>query len=142
MDLSSAAWALLGGSLIGTSASVLLYFNGKVAGVSGIVGNVRCREVTRHPWRVFFVLGLVVGGAVMFAVAPARFALDGTPSLALTAVAGLLVGIGTRVGSGCTSGHGVCGLARVSPRSLVATLAFISTGIVTATAARMLGGAS
>lgn len=142
MQSSSILWALAGGALIGTSASLMLYFNGKVTGISGIVGGLLSRDAQSTPWRLLFVLGLVVGGAFMVALRPAAFSTDGAPSIGITLLAGLLVGVGTRLGNGCTSGHGVCGMSRLSPRSIAATLTFIATGVVVVAITRALGGLS
>ena len=139
---SSILWALAGGALIGISASLMLYFNGKVTGISGIVGGLVSRDARSPPWRLLFVLGLVVGGAFMVALRPAAFSTDGAPSIGITVLAGLLVGVGTRLGNGCTSGHGVCGMSRLSPRSIAATLTFIATGVVVVAITRALGGLS
>ena len=122
-----------GGVLIGLSASMMLVLVGRVAGVSGILGG--CLGFLRGDlgWRIAFLAGLLAGGAALELAAPGaiEFALD--RSLPALVVAGLAVGVGTRLGSGCTSGHGVCGLSRGSLRSLVATLVFMATGIATAT---------
>lgn len=142
MQSSSILWALAGGALIGTSASLMLYFNGKVTGISGIVGGLLSRDARSPPWRLLFVLGLVVGGASMVALRPTAFSTDGAPSIGITLLAGLLVGVGTRLGNGCTSGHGVCGMSRLSPRSIAATLTFIATGVVVVAITRALGGLS
>ena len=120
----------------------MLYFNGKVTGISGIVGGLVSRDARSPPWRLLFVLGLVVGGACMVALRPAAFSTDGAPSIGITLLAGLLVGVGTRLGNGCTSGHGVCGMSRLSPRSIAATLTFIATGVVVVAITRALGGLS
>lgn len=129
----------LGGALIGLSASLLLVLNGRVTGISGILnGLMRSSERAELPWRALFVLGLLAGGALTVR------AVGGTttpPTLALALIAGALVGVGTRLGNGCTSGHGVCGLSRLSPRSLAATLTFIATGALMVAATRVLGGA-
>ncbi len=122
--------ALEGGALIGLSASVLLGLNGRVSGVSGIVGGLLTPVAGDVAWRALFVLGLVAGGAAALAALPGAFS-AGTTSLGVVALAGLLVGFGTRVGNGCTSGHGVCGISRGAPRSLAATLTFIGAGAVT-----------
>jgi len=114
--------ALLGGLLIGGGAATLLLPNGKIAGISGILDNAVHGEFGPKLWRLAFLIGLVVPAA-LFGLGPIVFA-QGLPVLA---VAGLLVGAGTRLGSGCTSGHGVCGIANLSVRSLLATLVFIST---------------
>lgn len=134
---------LLGGALIGLSATILLLFNGRVAGVSGIVAGAVFPNAGDVQWRWFFVGGLIVGGAAMSFAFPEMFAITHGRTLPILALAGLLVGFGVRLGNGCTSGHGVCGLSRLSPRSLVATLTFISSGALAVIAARLfLGGAS
>jgi uncharacterized membrane protein YedE/YeeE len=119
-----------GGLLIGLGAAVLLLANGRVAGVSGIAGGLLRPARGDIGWRLAFILGLLaapLGWLALQAMPPAQ--IDHAP--ALLAVAGLLVGLGTRFGSGCTSGHGVCGIARLSPRSVVATLCFVAAGFVT-----------
>ncbi len=133
--------ALLGGALIGLSASVLLFTHGKVAGISGIYGSLIHRATSDRSFQLMFIGGLVLAGAVLRLLAPAAFATTWSATLPITLVAGVLVGLGTRLGSGCTSGHGVCGLARLSVRSLVATGAFMTSGIVTVFVVRhLLGG--
>lgn len=119
-----------GGLLIGLGAAVLLLANGRVAGVSGIAGGLLRPARGDIGWRLAFLLGLLaapLGWLALQAMPPAQ--IDHTPGL--LAVAGLLVGLGTRFGSGCTSGHGVCGIARLSPRSIVATLCFVAAGFAT-----------
>ncbi|MEG2879843.1 MAG: YeeE/YedE family protein [Comamonas sp.] len=131
--------ALAGGALIGIAAAMLVLLNGRIAGISGILGGLFKPAKGDIAWRVAFVLGLV-GAPLAYAVFSdfPRPEIDaGTGALVL---AGLLVGIGTRYGSGCTSGHGVCGLSRLSPRSLAATLAFMGAGFVTVYVARHLLG--
>jgi uncharacterized membrane protein YedE/YeeE len=120
---------LLGGALIGASACLLLLLNGRIAGISGILGGL-VSFAADWRWRLAFVLGLLAGaGGYCVFVGPLRLDIQAnTPTLI---VAGLLVGAGTRLGSGCTSGHGVCGIARRSPRSLVATALFMACGIAT-----------
>ena len=122
--------ALAGGVLIGIAAAMFVLLNGRIAGVSGIVGGLLKPVKGDVAWRVAFVLGLA-GAPLIYALASAvpRPQID-AGYLALI-VAGLLVGVGTRYGAGCTSGHGVCGLSRLSPRSLAATLAFMGMGFVT-----------
>ena len=123
--------ALAGGALIGLAATVLLACNGRIAGISGIVGGLLARRGTGDAaWRVVFVLGLILAPVLyrIFTELPASH-IDA--DWAELIVAGLLVGYGSRLGSGCTSGHGVCGLSRLSPRSLVATLTFMGAGFVT-----------
>ena len=131
--------ALEGGALIGVSASLMLGFNGRVTGISGIVGGLVAPASGDVAWRALFVAGLVLGGLVAHALWPAAFTVT-TASTGVTVLAGLLVGFGTRVGNGCTSGHGVCGVSRLSPRSLAATATFIAAGALTVLVTR--GGAS
>jgi uncharacterized membrane protein YedE/YeeE len=120
----------VGGALIGLSAALFILFSGRIAGISGILGGLLAWPSGDTAWRVAFLFGLVAAPLVfgLFAPLPTVRIEAGTLSLI---VAGLLVGIGTRYGSGCTSGHGVCGLARRSPRSLAATAAFMFAGFVT-----------
>lgn len=123
--------ALAGGMLIGVAATVLLAFNGRIAGISGMVNGVLLPKRGDVTWRVLFLLGLVAGGGVYLSLVPGAYApRAGFPVPALV-VAGLLVGFGTRMGNGCTSGHGVCGLGRLSWRSLAAVLTFMATAIAT-----------
>jgi uncharacterized membrane protein YedE/YeeE len=136
---SIAALPLLGGLIIGAAAALLWLFEGRVAGISGIAGGLIYAPPKDRGWRWSFVLGLLVGGALMSLVLPSAFA-SSPVSLGLSAAAGLLVGIGTTLGNGCTSGHGVCGISRMSKRSLAATACFIGAGMVTAlVTARVLG---
>ncbi|MNP34516.1 hypothetical protein D3C76_1278060 [compost metagenome] len=129
--------ALIGGLLIGTGAVLLILFNGRIAGISGIVGGLLRPVAGDVSWRLAFVLGLFTAPLLyrLFTSLPTPQIDAGFPLLIL---AGLLVGIGTRYGSGCTSGHGVCGLSRLSPRSGVATLAFMSVGFITVFVVRHL----
>ena len=122
--------ALIGGMLIGLAAAMFALLNGRVAGISGVLGGLFNPTRGDIGWRVAFVGGLVVAPLVygLFATLPA---VQIDASYVALVVAGLLVGVGTRYGYGCTSGHGVCGLSRLSPRSLVATLAFMGAGFVT-----------
>jgi uncharacterized membrane protein YedE/YeeE len=122
--------ALAGGALIGLSASIMLAFNGRVTGISGIVGGLVQPTPGDLGWRALFVAGLLAGGVVALLALPGAVGGAAVP-VATAALAGLLVGVGTRLGNGCTSGHGVCGISRLSPRSLAATVTFISTGAVT-----------
>lgn len=141
--------ALAGGMLIGASASLLWATHRRVAGISGILGGLlprglrpsdegeRLREIS---WRALFILGLLSGGIVVELVHPASFGRAPVPA-SLAIVAGLLVGFGTRLGSGCTSGHGVCGLSRLSARSFYATLTFMAAGVLAAVLVQHLLGA-
>jgi uncharacterized protein len=123
--------SLCGGILIGLSASLLLFSDGKIAGISGIVGGLLSPTKNDTAWRLFFVLGLLTGGLVFQLLSAEVFTIGITRSTSVLMLAGLLVGFGTRLGNGCTSGHGVCGISRFSPRSLVSTVTFIVTGAIT-----------
>lgn len=122
--------SLAGGMLIGLSAAMFLLFNGRIAGISGILGGLLQWPTGDLAWRIAFLLGLVGAPLVYGLFAPLPTVQVDAGAITLVA-AGLLVGIGTRYGSGCTSGHGVCGLSRRSPRSLVATGAFMVAGFLT-----------
>lgn len=126
---------LMGGFLIGLAASGLLWLNGRLAGISGIVSGLLPPLSLNQTWRATFTLGLLTAGVIAIKYTPDSL---GTPpgnrSLGVLAIAGLLIGLGTGLSKGCTSGHGICGLARGSLRSLIATLTFMAAGIVTATA--------
>jgi uncharacterized membrane protein YedE/YeeE len=132
--------SLLGGVLIGVAASLLFLGTGRVAGISGIIGGLLSRAHGSRAWRAWFLGGLLAGGLVLVAVQPSVFGTT-TGSLPVIGAAGLLVGFGARWGGGCTSGHGVCGLSRLSARALVATLTFIAAGVLTVFVVRLLGGA-
>jgi uncharacterized membrane protein YedE/YeeE len=128
--------SLLGGVLIGIAASILLLFHGRVAGIAGIVGETLRGEGTRGEgvYRGAFLFGLLLSGLVLRFVYPSAFGAAGTTpavGLVLVAVAGVLVGYGTRLGNGCTSGHGVCGMSRLSRRSAMATVTFMAAGAAT-----------
>ncbi|MCK6522178.1 YeeE/YedE family protein [Myxococcota bacterium] len=134
--------ALLGGALIGLSAGGMLLLHGRVAGISGIVGGLLHPKPGDVRWRAAFVGGLLVAGLLTVVSGYDSFVYGVDRSPWLVAIAGLLVGFGTRLGNGCTSGHGVCGLARFSQRSLVAVVTFMATGMITAVLVdRLLGGA-
>lgn len=122
--------ALAGGALIGLAAAMFVLLNGRVAGISGVVGGLLKPAAGDVAWRIAFVAGLVGAPLVYLLFAPLPLPQIDADVGALVA-AGLLVGVGTRYGAGCTSGHGVCGLARLSPRSLVATATFMGAGFVT-----------
>jgi uncharacterized membrane protein YedE/YeeE len=132
--------AAIGGAVIGIAAALLVLVNGRVAGISGIVGGMLSPRAGDFAWRLAFVAGLLVAPLAYAAVAalPPITIEAGYPILI---AAGLLVGIGTRFAGGCTSGHGVCGLSRLSPRSLVATLSFMAAGFITVFVVRHVIGA-
>ncbi|MGB1698366.1 MAG: YeeE/YedE family protein [Nannocystaceae bacterium] len=128
--------ALLGGVLIGCSANIVEWAFGKPAGISGITASVISRDQTR--WYSFFLLGLMVTGTVVALWTPELLVPTRDRSLLAMGIAGLLVGVGVRMGNGCTSGHGVCGVSRRRPRSILATTVFIAVGIGTVAALRVL----
>ena len=141
MDYFTPGASLLGGAIIGLAASVLLLGAGRVAGISGIVGGLLVPRAGDTAWRAVFVAGLLVGGLGLRLVDPALVRSDLDRSAATLVAAGMLVGFGTRLGNGCTSGHGVCGISRGSARSLVATVTFMATGVATAwVVANVFGG--
>jgi len=121
---------LAGGILIGLAATLTLWANGRIAGISGILSGIIFPIAGESQWRALFLLGLLVG-AGLYLLVNADLAVDIQASPLWSAIAGLLVGFGTRMGSGCTSGHGICGIARLSRRSFTATLLFMVTAIVT-----------
>ena len=124
--------AFAGGLLIGLSAVIMLLFNGRITGISGIMdGIVINSKPDDRVWRVCFLLGLVLGGFLFNLFMPDSFIPRDGFSLALLITCGFIVGVGTRMGSGCTSGHGICGIARFSQRSILATVTFMLTGAIT-----------
>jgi uncharacterized membrane protein YedE/YeeE len=129
--------ASLGGALIGLASALLLIAHGRIAGISGITGTLLQRATSDRAWRIAFLAGLASAGVIAAIVGPGAV---GPPvrSIGAVIVAGLLVGFGTRLGSGCTSGHGVCGISRWSARSLVAVATFMTTGAITAVVAGRL----
>lgn len=129
---------LVGGALIGLAAALLLWGNGRVAGISSIFGGILQRGDVR--WRLVFLAGLVTGGLVIRVLAPASFGAPTQESSLLLLLSAFLVGLGTAVGGGCTSGHGVCGLARWSSRSMVAVCTFMATGMITVALMHAFGG--
>jgi len=122
--------SLTGGIILGVASAIFILVNGRILGISGILGGLMPPKLGDTLWRISFLLGLLVAPTVFHVVVPAQYItaprIDATDMMVV--IAGLLVGIGTRYASGCTSGHGVCGLSRLSPRSLVATLSFMGTG--------------
>jgi uncharacterized membrane protein YedE/YeeE len=123
--------ALLGGLLVGVGLVLVLLVNRRPTGVSGVLGALLPPASRDDGWRVAFLGGLVAGGLVLRSALPGAVAFEISRSLPTLVIAGALVGFGTRLGNGCTSGHGVCGTARLSPRSLTATAIFVSTGAIT-----------
>jgi uncharacterized membrane protein YedE/YeeE len=131
--------SLAGGALIGLAATLFILLNGRIAGISGVIGGLLRPAKGDVHWRVAFIAGLVTA-PVLFQAAFEQPVIEVTASTLTLIAAGLLVGIGTRYGSGCTSGHGVCGLSRRSPRSLAATAAFMASGFLTVFVIRHLLG--
>jgi uncharacterized membrane protein YedE/YeeE len=131
--------ALMGGLLIGTSVSLMLYWNGRVTGISGIINGVLSPLKGDTLWRSLFLVGLFFGGLVMKQLNPQVFSNTLATETWTTVVAGLLVGFGTIMGSGCTSGHGVCGISRLSIRSIVATGVFMVAGVLAVAIFKKLG---
>ncbi len=133
--------ALAGGLLIGLSATLLLWLNGQIAGISGIFRGVLKMRSPDRAWRSLFLLGLVIGGGIWWHGFGPTFTPRAEFPLSLLILAGLLVGFGSRIGNGCTSGHGVCGIGRSSGRSLASTVTFFSVALVTTFVVRhVLGG--
>ena len=122
--------ALAGGILIGLAAAMFILLNGRIAGISGILGGLLAPVKGDIAWRLAFLGGMVIA-PVLWRIAASLPTLEITASYPMLVIAGLLVGISTRYGSGCTSGHGVCGISRLSPRSLAATAAFMTSGFLT-----------
>jgi uncharacterized membrane protein YedE/YeeE len=133
--------AFFGGSLIGLSAALLLYFNGRVAGISGMISSAFNSQDNDRHWRLFFLGGLILA-AVIFNFAVPHIPATYSRSTWLLIISGILVGYGTRLGNGCTSGHAVCGMARLSIRSIAATITFMSVAILTVFITRHLLGIS
>ena len=123
--------ATLGGLLMGAASSILFVADGRILGISGIIGEIPVTTGTNRSWRLVFLSGLLTGGLVILVLDRAALAFAAEQTVPVAVVAGALVGFGTRLGNGCTSGHGPCGLARLSPRSIVATLVFLATGALT-----------
>lgn len=123
--------ALIGGAIIGLSASCLYLFCGKIAGVSGMFHSLFPPK--SQPWQIMFLIGLLIGGLAYYLIPMVQFPLRQAYPLKVILLGGFLVGFGTRLGSGCTSGHGVCGIARLSLRSIIATVLFLLAAILTAT---------
>lgn len=132
MNVSSWAPSIIGGILIGLSVTLMLLFNGRVTGISGILSLALAHPKAREgQWRWFFLIGLLLGGIVMQTLRPDLFINTTDRSSLIVLIAGILVGFGTVMGSGCTSGHGICGISRLSPRSILATITFMIFGFIT-----------
>jgi len=140
MDGFSPISATLGGILIGLAAVILMHFNGRIAGISGIFRGAIFEKGMNRLWSIMFLVGLVLAPVVWGLVGSKPIPFEMTTSWPLIVIGGLVVGIGTRLGSGCTSGHGVCGLARVSPRSMLAVGFFMTAGVITVTLVRTVWG--
>ena len=135
--------AFLGGSLIGLAAVILMATIGRIAGISGIFGGGMTAAKGDRLWRLFFLIGLSAAPAIAFLFGPKAPVIEFPVTGAVLAVGGLLVGIGSQMGNGCVSGHGICGTARLSARSIIATATFMITGIVTVYVSRhIMGGAA
>lgn len=131
---------VLGGVIIGLAATMMLLFTGRVTGISGIVGGVLNSKTTDKGWRLLFLIGLISGGLVLKVLQPELFTVISSATPSDYVIAGFLVGFGTLLGNGCTSGHGVCGISRFSPRSIIATVTFIFSGIISVVVFRFLRG--
>lgn len=132
--------AFYGGVLIGLAVTLMLLFNGRVTGISGIINGARLSFKSENLWRLFFILGLFLGGLVLKLMNPDFFKIENNEvSFSKLIVAGLFVGFGTVMGSGCTSGHGVCGISRFSLRSITATIVFIMAGVACVYLFRKMG---
>jgi uncharacterized membrane protein YedE/YeeE len=131
---------LIGGILIGISAILFLALNGRIAGISGLVHGLCPPKKTDFMWRLAFLTGLIFGGLTFYLFAAIQFQLRHNFPILLLLIGGFCVGLGTRMGQGCTSGHGVCGIARLSIRSIVATLLFMFSAFVTVYIIRHVGG--
>ncbi|WP_255490228.1 YeeE/YedE family protein [Bdellovibrio sp. KM01] len=136
--MQSILMALAGGALIGLAASLMLILNGRVTGISGIANGLLTLQKGDYLWRATFIIGLILGGVILAHFQPELFANTSARTEVMIAIAGVIVGFGTVLGSGCTSGHGVCGISRLSPRSLVATIIFMLVGMVSATILKSL----
>ncbi len=132
---------VIGGAIIGVAVSLMLYLNGRVTGISGIISGALRRPKGDFAWRLNFIFGLILGGIVLQDLYPEALTSNLQREIPWIVFAGLLVGFGTVMGSGCTSGHGICGISRFSLRSVVATLVFMVFGILSATSFRVLIGA-
>lgn len=140
MEITQYFIQLLGGALIGLAVSLMLYWNGRVTGVSGIIyGAMIAPKKKDISWRWFFITGMILGGLILRLTKPSSLTGSLPTQYWTLIVAGLLVGFGTVLGSGCTSGHGVCGISRLSPRSLIATITFMAAGVLSVIVFRKFG---
>lgn len=130
MDTNSMILSLFGGGLIGVAVTLMLLFNGRVTGISGILASSLAAQRKDELWRWFFLVGMMSGGALIYKIRPEFFINLSEVGPTAVIAAGLLVGYGTSMGSGCTSGHGVCGISRFSVRSILATMTFIFFGFL------------
>ncbi|EOU2550802.1 YeeE/YedE family protein [Vibrio parahaemolyticus] len=130
--LNAIPWeSLFGGILLGISATILLLVNGKIAGISGIMNGIMSPKKGDYSWRLLFAVGMIAGGLISVLMLGVAVPSTANLSLGMVIAAGLLVGIGTRLGNGCTSGHGICGMGRLSKRSIVATCVFMAVAGLT-----------
>lgn len=132
--------AIFGGILIGLAVSFLLLFNGRLVGISGIIGGLLAPTTPDKKWRLFFMAGLISGGMLLRSIYPEAFTLISKNKIIDYIIAGIFVGFGTLLGSGCTSGHGVCGISRLSIRSILATITFICFGIISVILFKLIRG--
>ncbi len=142
MNLNQALHSLAGGALIGISVTLMLLFNGRITGISGIISSSLTKPTRDGLWRWLFIVGLIAGGFLIQIIRPDFFTNNSERSTAAVIIAGLLVGYGTVLGSGCTSGHGICGVSRLSLRSGLATVTFMLFGFLTVQAIRYFAGGS
>lgn len=141
VNVDAWTWAAIGGGMIGLAAALMIVFNGRIASVSGVLGGlVLDRKTSETPWRALFLGGLMLGALLVTWVRPEMAGAALKTGWVGMIAAGLIVGFGTRMGSGCTSGHGVCGIGRLSQRSIVATCTFMAAGFVTVFVLRHLMG--
>jgi uncharacterized membrane protein YedE/YeeE len=139
MNTNGIPMALAGGGLIGLAAGIFLLLQGRIAGISGIYAGLLHGDGGERAWRSCFIAGLLAGGLVLRLLLPGAIPTTLDTAWPIMAAAGMLVGFGTQLGSGCTSGHGVCGIGRLSLRSMVATVVFLTTGMITVLVAGGLG---
>lgn len=132
--------SVIGGMLIGAAVSIMLLFNGRITGISGIVSGLLDMKTLDKNWRILFLVGLIIGGFVFKFIHPESFTLISNATTMDYIIAGFLVGFGTLMGNGCTSGHGVCGISRMSIRSISATVTFIAAGAISVVLFKLLRG--